>query len=686
MKYSAALKFLAIALCAAMLVGVLASGFAIFCLNEAGLYRQSYTDAYDAYRGSILQNAADNIASRYAAQELGGLNDEMIDDYFGGNWHISQFAFGKMAYLLQDEAGNALQNYTMTGDHPQLQVIKVITAPMEYPKVERTMTMEQWNALNANAAPKAEPYIAMGENSFYDAVPPEGATVTHITVSYGDSSEGVGSPGGLGTIFHNATGHVEFQADMDGVLDVSRRSELTAIRFENEELGLLCEITGPRGVGILYTPEGGYPIFCSNEPNPDYVPEETVTTAPTVETSAPVTSETEPVPMTVGANIYDIPSETGNVVGQITAEDGELTFRAFQVEGRTWLLCEKGWVLTEKALANAATEEKAARGAVQQKTAENQIAFAEDTPVYAMPNLDSDPLGMLTAGMVATPTRTVSVNGETWVLIEAGWLYLPDAAEEEIPQESSESTQAEFTEYTEAAESTEATETTEANETTEATETTEPEVPVPAVAEMAPEENGEALPEFELALRYYDRETKQEMMALCIMEEAPAYTVDFTLAPGALDGDYAWSLLRFANNLRQYLIPVIIGGSLVLAVLAVYLCCAAGHGRGVDGVRPGGLNRLPLDGYFVLLCCAGVGAGFLLMEGVPYLMEGSLEVAIFFGGAICYGACVLFVAFCFACAAQFKTPGGYWWCRFTTTRRPNNSNNVALFDFGIYSP
>ena len=75
MKYSAALKFLAIALCAAMLVGVLASGFAIFCLNEAGLYRQSYTDAYDAYRGSILQNAADNIASRYAAQELGGLND-----------------------------------------------------------------------------------------------------------------------------------------------------------------------------------------------------------------------------------------------------------------------------------------------------------------------------------------------------------------------------------------------------------------------------------------------------------------------------------------------------------------------------------------------------------------------------------------------------------------------------------
>ena len=645
MKYSILCKFLAILLCAAMLFAAAVSGFAIFALNEAGLYRQSYADAYDAYRGSILQNAADNIVARYAAQELGGLNEQMLDDYFGGNWHLSQFTFGKMGYVLTDEAGNALDNHAMTGNHPEESRIKVHTSPVTYPEIKQALTLEEWNILNGEVKPKAEPYIAVGEASFYDAVPPEGATVNNITVSYGDSSEGVGSPDGLGTIFHNANGHVEFRADMDGILDVSRRSELTAIRFENEELGLLCEISGPNGVGLLYTPAGGYPIFCSNDPNPDYVPEQTVT-APVPE------GQQEQDVSYAGAPIYDIPSEDGNIVGTLTTEDGVLSFRVFQIEGRTWLLCEKGWVLSGDAAADTALDET---------SQENQITFSEETPVYSIPNPDSAPLGVLSAGMVVTPIRIVSVNGEEWMLIAEGWIPYPGNQADEAPLESSEPTEPTETEPTE----TEPTETEAAEEETAAPEDTQTESTI--AARIIPENTGtseqtsHSLPEYDLALRYYDTQTQQEMMALCVMTEAPAFTVDFTLAQGALEGDYAWSLLGFASNFRNYLLPCLLGSLLVFALLLLYLCCAAGHRPGTAEIMAGGLNRIPLDILFILLCILLTGGALLGVEGGQYLMNGSMVVGAAFVAAMAYGASLAVVSFFFACAAQVKTPGGFWW-------------------------
>ena len=629
MKYSAVCKLLAILLCAAMLLAAAASGFAIFALNETGLYRQSWVDAYDDYRGALFQNTADSIAVRYAARELGGLNDQMIQDYYGDNWHMQQFAFGQMAYVLHDEKGNPLEDYAMTGSYPMLEKLQVVVAPMEYPKVVQTITLEQWDILNGKTEPVAKPYIAMGEDSFYDAVPTEGALVTHITVSYGDSSEGVGSPEGLGTIFHNVNGHVEFRADMGGILDVSRRSELTGIRFENEELGLLCEITGPKGVGILYTdPATGNLVFCSNEPNPDFVPEESATVDPTVEEPS-VLPPTANIPLETenfaGASIYDIPSEEGTVVGTLSAEDAALTFRVFQVEGKTWFLCEKGWVLAaETELPDAAPETG--------HDEEGRMEILEETPVYSTPNRDAAPLGTLRAGMVITPIRTVSVQGEDWILISEGWLRLNGEAEP-----------------------------TEPTEITEATEATETMATEPTVQETIPSETTAELPEFDTVLRYYDRGSKQEMVALCTMAQAPGYTVDFTYAQGALEGDYFWNLLALAANFQEYLIPTLIGSVLLFALLLVYLCCAAGHSRSSDVVRAGGLNRIPLDLWFILLCAGLTGAALLGAEGIPNLMKNSMEVGVVFAAALGYGASLLAVCFCFACAAQFNSRDGYWW-------------------------
>jgi hypothetical protein len=50
LHYSGICKLLALVLSAALLCTALASGMAVFSLNEAGLYQHSFEDAYNARR------------------------------------------------------------------------------------------------------------------------------------------------------------------------------------------------------------------------------------------------------------------------------------------------------------------------------------------------------------------------------------------------------------------------------------------------------------------------------------------------------------------------------------------------------------------------------------------------------------------------------------------------------------
>lgn len=113
---------------------------------------------------------------------------------------------------------------------------------------------------------------------------------------------------------------------------------------------------------------------------------------------------------------------------------------------------------------------------------------------------------------------------------------------------------------------------------------------------------------------------------------------------------------------HQGQIAALLGVSLVaFALLAVYLCCAAGHKPGSQEIRPGGLNCLPLDLYLSLLMGFGLLYAYIGIMGVRYLMSQGNTIAFVYYGYGGYLCCLLFVGFCFACAAQFKTPGCYWW-------------------------
>lgn len=113
---------------------------------------------------------------------------------------------------------------------------------------------------------------------------------------------------------------------------------------------------------------------------------------------------------------------------------------------------------------------------------------------------------------------------------------------------------------------------------------------------------------------------------------------------------------------HQAQVAALLGVSLVaFALLAVYLCCAAGHKPGSQEIRPGGLNCIPLDLYLSLLMGFGLLYAYIGIMGVRYLMSQGNTIAFVYYGYGGYLCCLLFVGFCFACAAQFKTPGRYWW-------------------------
>ena len=117
-------------------------------------------------------------------------------------------------------------------------------------------------------------------------------------------------------------------------------------------------------------------------------------------------------------------------------------------------------------------------------------------------------------------------------------------------------------------------------------------------------------------------------------------------------------LFEALHHLRYYLIGFAAVGLLLTVLFLVYLCCAAGKSRKTDCVKPGGLNRLPLDIYGVLM-----GGGFVLLGGCVLEMveellfydnNGEFVFYLVLAAATGLAAAACVVAFIYALAAQWK--------------------------------
>ena len=163
---------------------------------------------------------------------------------------------------------------------------------------------------------------------------------------------------------------------------------------------------------------------------------------------------------------------------------------------------------------------------------------------------------------------------------------------------------------------------------------------------------------------YYYPDDNGERQALhYTWEQAPEYRVTVFVSPeyAEMNRNPVWQLMGLVYTWRTQLMVGLGVSILLFALLAVYLCCAAGRKPGTDVVRAGGLNRVPLDLY-AFLVILGVGCiGVVFVEEADYLLELERTLALTIVGYGGYCCALMIVGFCFAFAAQVKTPEYFWW-------------------------
>ncbi len=147
--------------------------------------------------------------------------------------------------------------------------------------------------------------------------------------------------------------------------------------------------------------------------------------------------------------------------------------------------------------------------------------------------------------------------------------------------------------------------------------------------------------------------------------QGPEYEVTVYLSQkSVLDSEFA--LMSLLYPYRNLFIPMLLLSLAVFAVTLVYLCVAAGRTKSGE-IIPAGLNRLPLDLYFLLAGSGGIGLGALIFFVIESFYNGyysiwdNLPLCMLILGLGCFGIALLVIGFLYAFAAQVKVKNGFWW-------------------------
>ena len=504
--------------------------------------------------------------------------------------------------------------------------------------------------------PLEETPLEMG--SVYDAIPPEGQSVNVCYVKYADGyEESVGGAPDIGFLSYDEEGFVVFTANDPGLMDL-RSQRLVHICFSDEMGNQIYEATDTHGVG-RFALENDTLIFTSREsagmeptaPEPGqevYVYDDVPPRGYAVyEMDLWLEGSTEMLTITgtddrLGMATHD---DSGNVV--FTAEDWKDFVFSKPAQVRYILMSgQDGRILYEAYQAGVSVGKGDPIGYFAYNEA-GDLVFGRITDRVAlasvMEDMETEPVQIQEE---ETVPETIEVPAPT-----------DESATVDPTEESAETTEITETEVTEPAM---AEGTIPATEPTYALDTIDETAPATVPADMdstyvrAVEEDGLRV------FGYYDSTIGEEVVVEYTYEPTPAYTVEIRMGPGALEDQFEWVLMELLYDVQRYLIPMLVVSLLVFAITAVYLCCAAGKRPGSTEIRANGLNCIPIDLYLAavvggIICCV-IG----IVEGGGYLIERDIQTGMLFVALCAYGACLLFVGFCFAFAAQVKTPDGYF--------------------------
>ena len=612
MKYNIVFKFLAIALCALMLLGAAGSAAAIIGMTEAGLYDVSVEELRDRYIRSDGESMAGRIAVDYAEANLGGVPEAIAGPtvYDLGpsgktGWLYGVFNPALAGYVLKDAEGNVLES----GGAENLSDAEFYSFPVSG-SYKYVLSITE----KSEATPQADA-------NTYNAIPEGGALVLSLSIETEDSGGSVDSVEPIGNIYDTGNG-VRFEANPSmGVIDLPD-APTTCVTFVGVDGNVLYQTYND--VSDCFSEnESGYLVFDT--------------------TGEPSRSEvlTGDIPNR-GADIYRVEFTTESASGD-----------------------KGGWGRSGKP------------AGVLKRNDAGVLFFQANSPFYRK-NLGED--AIITAvefwgeddSLIYKAANPAGVGEFDWdadgtalVFLVTPGLTQKAATEAETVPETTAETAPETTDETAV--------TVTIPETTAETvpDTTEETVPFetlsaiptkPVVTDTAPEDVTFTESETH-TMEYWDDDAQKTMVVAYRYAKLPAYTMELTLAPGAYRYDGGYALLTQLWSCRDSLLFIMGACLLLFAVLTVYLCCAAGRKPGSEEVHAAGFNCIPLDIY--------LAGGGLIVFGLFMVIVQFYDAADLFSQSIqtvCAGVLMagyvmslIFVGFCFACAAQFKTPGGYWW-------------------------
>ena len=612
MKYNIVFKFLAVALCALMLLGAAGSAAAIIDMTESGLYDISVEELRDRYIRSDGESMADRIAVDYAEANLGGVPEAIAGPtvYDLGpsgktGWLYGVFNPASAGYVLKDADGNVLES----GGAENLSDAEFYSFPVSGSyKYVLSITEKSETAPQADA-------------STYNAIPEGGALVLSLSIETEDSSGSVDSVEPIGNIYDTGNG-VRFEANPSmGVIDLPD-APTTCVTFVGVDGNVLYQTYND--VSDCFSEnESGYLVFDT--------------------TGEPSRSEvlTGDIPNR-GADIYRVEFTTESASGD-----------------------KGGWGRSGKP------------AGVLKRNDAGVLFFQANSPFYRK-NLGED--AIITAvefwgeddSLIYKAANPAGVGEFDWdadgtalVFLVTPGLTQKAATEAETVPETTAETAPETTDETAVTVTIPETTAETVPDTTEETVPFEtlPAIPTkPVVTDTAPEDVTFTESETH-TMEYWDDDAQKTMVVAYRYAKLPAYTMELTLAPGAYRYDGGYALLEQVWSYRDSLLFIMGACLLLFAVLAVYLCCAAGRKPGSEEVHAAGFNCIPLDIY--------LAGGGLIVFGLFMVIVQFYDAADLFSQSIqtvCAGVLMagyvmslIFVGFCFACAAQFKTPGGYWW-------------------------
>ena len=677
MKYNVVFKFLAVALCALMLLGAVGSAAGILVMTEGGLYDRTVSEVRQERIESDARGLASLIAENYADVEYGGYPEELMEndalDFWSG-WFYGSFDPELSHYTLTDAEGNVVE----TGGTEGLRGSQVFSFSVSDP---------YRHVISIAPAQETEIVIGNEEDSVENHIPDGGAEVYGISFTYDGGSESMGSVDAFGYIEDYGTyvrfwsygalaipggalTSLTFRDGDDNVLYGRTGSNIGGfIQYEDETLVYDSSLafTGSAGALVDAVPPEGADVYSFSLKY-----DSSVDGGSGISSADPVgvLSYDDDGNLLFQASVKwaEIPSDAVFHYAEFRDKEGNMLYRTTDEFTGIHMTNPEGGLLAIRFTPLA--EDTPELETFRETTDATEVTIPATVPqitdgslgvaqtglnIYSLPSVNSETAGRLEAGTEVEIIVRETVEGVDWGQIDGGWIMLEHVTPVTAPAAAAALlSEATVPEETAAAET--------------VTETTVPEATVPETvpeeASTQPEE-----PATDVAFisdkvytdTYWDEDTQQNMEVCYRYAAMPEMTVELRVAPGGFRYDAEFELLEIVWNYRNDLFWVLGVSLLLFAVLAVYLCCAAGKKPGSVEIHAGGFNCIPLDAYL-----AGGGALiFGLMALVANYADNLVSQNITLAAACVAGAgyfmCLIFVGFCFACAAQFKTPGGYWW-------------------------